>query len=267
MRSLHRLCALALLTALSGCAPYGAPIDSSRDALSPEERRLQAVEDKLADLNRRVEGLANVSSAQGAGSLGDELRRLRGDIEELRHTVNENDARTHQLYQDLDRRLRALEGGAPPAAGGAGPSGAAGEGQTIGAAPPAANQAAPEEETAYLKAFDLLKAGKYNDATPAFQQVVDTWPQGKYADSAVYWQGEAHYVKREFKDAIERFQTLVQRYPRSQRMPDALLKMGFAQAELKQSTAARATLNRVIQEYPNSTAANLARQRLQQMGH
>ena len=84
------------------------------------------------------------------------------------------------------------------------------------------------------------------------------------ADDALYWMGEANYFKRDYNAALGSYQDLLSRFPRSERAPDALLKVGFSQLELKQTATGRATLERVTREYPDSTAAGLARQRLQQ---
>jgi tol-pal system protein YbgF len=245
---------------LGSCADFGGPVDGGR-ALSPTEIRLQATETKLADVSRRLESLNQVILDGGTGA-GDELRILRGEVEKLRFDLDGLEKRSRDLYQDLDRRLVRLEGGGS----------AAGIGQPMApgaaVAPPAPQgaetPAAPEEESAYLQTFDLLKNGRYDDAIRGFKSMIQKWPDGRYTDNAWYWMGEAFYVKREFPSAIQSFQTVPERFPTSPKAPDALLKLAAAQSESRQKDQARASLQRLVRDYPNSNAANLARQRLAQ---
>ena len=122
--------------------------------------------------------------------------------------------------------------------------------------------ASPEEEGAYLTAFDALKNGKYDDAIRGFRSLLEKWPRGRYADNALYWSGEAYYVKRDYRSALGAFQAVLQRFPSSPKGPDAMLKVGLSQIELNQQTEGRATLQKLIDAYPQSSAARLAQQRL-----
>ncbi|TXH03516.1 MAG: tol-pal system protein YbgF [Nevskiaceae bacterium] len=269
--------ALLSVATLAGCASTGR-VDGGGDILSPEERRLQTVETKLAEMSRRLNGINYTGLDQDNLKLRDELRSLRGEVERLRFDVDSQSKRDKDQYIDLDRRLQRLEGGAAPAAAPsattvlptpATPPVAGAPGAT--AAPPAVaapvvisngGGGSPEEESAYLTTFDLLKNGKYDDAIRGFRAMLDKWPQGKYADNATYWMGESYYVKADYKSALNAFQTVLSKFPSSNRAPDAMLKVGLSQIELKQTDQGRATLQRVMQTYPSANAATLAKQRL-----
>jgi tol-pal system protein YbgF len=260
-RTLTAVCWVLPVVLLGGCADFG-----GKKALSPTEIRLQAAEAKLAEISRRFESLNQVILDSGANRVEDDVRGLRGDVEKLRFDLEGQDRRGRDLYQDLDKRLARLETGAPvTVAAGAPLVGAAPTSDQM--APVRANPAptaAPQEEALYLQAFDLLKAGKYDDAIRSFKMIVQTWPDGQYADNAWYWMGEAYYVKREYAAAIQSFQTVPERFPRSPKAADALLKLGLAYGENKQRDQARSAFQRVLKDYPASNAANLARQRLSQ---
>jgi TolA-binding protein len=45
-----------------------------------------------------------------------------------------------------------------------------------------------------------------------------------------------------------------------------MLKLGYSQAELGRAAEAEATLKELVRSYPQSTAAGLARKRLQRLG-
>ncbi len=279
MRRFHpKLVGIAGLSVLmlSACAgPAG--ISGGGDALSPEERRLQAVENKMAAVQRRFDVLDSSRTDDNVSSLRDELRDLRGQVEKLSFDVQQLDARSKQLYVDLDQRMRTLEGGAAPASGAGygvlaptAPPSAAGATVAAPAAPASAAgvvklgaQNDPDEEAAYLTTFDLLKNGKYDDAIQGFKAHLEKYPQGQYADNAAYWLGEASYVKRDYAAAADAFSRVATRHPQSPRAPDALFKLALTQQELKKTGEARATLEQVISRYPNSNAARLAQQRLQ----
>lgn len=272
----HRLLAAATLglsaVVLSACTPsFGAGRIDGRggDALSPEERRLQAVESKLSEMSRRVEGINYAGLDQDNGKLRDEMRALRGEIERLRYDYDGQSKRAKDQYLDLDRRIQRLEGGSvASAASGPNASNAPvtlAPATTISQAPAnsSSGSGTPEEESAYLSTFDLLKNGKYDEAIKGFRGMTEKWPQGHYADNATYWTGEAYYVKRDYKSALNNFQTVLDKYPNSPKSADAMLKVGLTQLELKQMDKGRATLQKVIETYPNANAANLARQRLE----
>jgi tol-pal system protein YbgF len=255
-RPFGRIAAGALLLALAGCADFGGPVDGSKP-LSPTEIRLQAAETRIAELSKRLEALNQVMMESGSSGSAAELRSLRGDVEKLRFDLDGVEKRSRDLYQDLDRRLPKADGSA---GAGTSPGGAIGSGSSQASE----NPGAPEEEAAYLQAFDLLKSGRYDDAIGGFRSMIQKWPSGRYADNAWYWMGEAYYVKREYASAIQSFQTVPDRFPTSPKAADALLKMALALGESRQKDQARATLQRVVRDYPNSNAANLARQRLAQ---
>jgi tol-pal system protein YbgF len=266
---------LVLMTlAVGGCADFGGPISkSSETVLSPQERRLQDAETKLAQLTRRVDAIKITDIDQEADRVREEVRTLRGDMEKLRFDLESRDKSNKELLTNLDRRLARLEGGGAaslPATGaivgGPGTVPSPSPGTLAAASAPKAAVASPEEEKAYLGTFDLLKNGKYDESIQGFRSMLDQWPQGRYADNGWYWMGEAQYVKRDYAGATGSFQNLISKFSSSPKMPDALLKLGLCQIELKRPADARTSLQRVIREFPSSNAANLAKQKLEQLG-
>ena len=93
--------------------------------------------------------------------------------------------------------------------------------------------------------------------------MVKNWPNGRYADTALYWAGESYYVQRDYQKALTKFRTLLEEHPRSKRRPDALLKAGFALEELGKPQEAAGMFRTIVEEHGDSSAANLARQRLE----
>jgi tol-pal system protein YbgF len=122
-----------------------------------------------------------------------------------------------------------------------------------------------KEQQAYQAAFNLLKAGRYDQAAKSFQKFLDAFPNGKFADNAQYWLGESYYVTRKFDSAMREFDKLVTTHPESQKVTHALLKIGYIHDELGQKDKAREVLTGLTEKYPQSTAAGLAAKRLERM--
>jgi len=146
-------------------------------------------------------------------------------------------------------------------------------GATPGAAPEATQATAPPlsnidpaaEQQAYRDAFELLKNGKFDLATNALLGFLKDYPNGRFADNAQYWLGEAYYVNRRFDPALAAFERLLVDYPDSTKRSHAMLKIGFIHDEAGRKQDARQVLTKLIQLYPQSTAAGLAKKRLSRL--
>ena len=242
----QRLSALGLAIVLAGCAttPEQDPVVQKLTELDSRLLRIERVlaNQSLLDLSQRIEASQN------------EARILRGQLEELQHTVQRNQEQQRELYGDVDRRLAAVEGGAAKASTSSAPGGAAGLPIPEG-----------DDRNNYQAAFDLLKDGKYPEAANAFKQFITTFPNSVLLDNAQYWLGEARYVMKQYPDALRDFRVVIERFPESRKIPDALLKIGYCNYELKNWADARNSLNQVVQRYGDTTAARLASQRLAKM--
>ena len=232
------------------------------------EARLSRLENQtLLDLMERMDRLQN------------EVQRMLGEMEEQAHNMENLNKRQRDLYLDIDQRLRKIEQGnvAPPPAMGAfvpapvsASSAEMSSGSTASSAPATPAQAdissnSQQERISYEKAFGLLKDGRYDQAVAAFKTFLKSYPGGRFAGNAQYWLGEANYAQRHFKLALSDFGKVIKDYPTSPKRADAMLKMGYTYQELGQLDEARLSLSNVSKNYPNSTAANLAQKRLQEL--
>jgi len=132
-------------------------------------------------------------------------------------------------------------------------------------APATATVDPASEQQAYRQAFDLLKAGKFDEAANALQGFLKNYPNGRFADNAQYWLGEAYYVSRKFDPALTAFERLLVDYPNSPKRSHAMLKIGFIHDEAGRKLQAKQILTQLIQRYPQSTAAGLAKKRLSRL--
>lgn len=271
-------------------------------AVAPSQTT-QSLEQRVAKMERMLESGTLLRLLQSVEELKAEVRELRGQLERQQYSLSQMSDRQKELYLDVDRRLQRVEtagmaagtaAGVAATGAGSAPSGAAraptasAAGSTGGtssstgtaavgvAAAGAATQASTpqpaaidpvKEQQAYQAAFNLLKAGRYDQAGKSFQKFLDEYPTSKFADNAQYWLGESYYVTRDFNNAMREFETLVKEHPDSQKLTHALLKVGYIHDELGRKDQAREVLTELIEKYPQSTAAGLAEKRLQRMGN
>lgn len=244
-----RIPVVLAVAVLSGCASMGSqpdPVQLKLDSLDAENQELRS---ELAETQRRLSGLGAVGLGSSVANLEEQVRMLRGQVEELQYKLDRQNERQRALYVDLDSRLQGLEGGS--------------SGSSSSARVQQDNNA---DQKAYLAAFQSLKSGSYDQAIGAFEDFLGKYPDSPYAPNAQYWIGEAFYVDREFDKAWGAFAKVLSRYPGSAKASDALLKQGLLRVEQGNNDEGRGLLRKVVSDYPNSTAANLARARLQQMG-
>jgi len=223
---------------------------------------------RIDKLERTLQGQGLVSLSARVDQLQNEVQRLNGDNESLRHELKVMEKRQRELYLDLDKRIQDQANMliAPVAV----PTTASAT-EPLTDTPPAATEngeatAAPEivdnGEVAYQAAIQTLRSGQYEQAIIALEAFPQEYPQSSYLANVYYWQGEAHYVLQQFDLAIVAFQTVMDNYPKSRKVADATLKKGFSEYELEQLDAAQASLQSVIEHYPNTSAARLAKVRL-----
>ncbi|ERJ18491.1 TPR domain lipoprotein [Salinisphaera shabanensis E1L3A] len=192
---------------------------------------------------------------QDVQRLQSEVRDLQGQVDTLKYQLRQNEQGQRDLYENLDKRMSALENGGA----GAGSGDAAGDAQ----ADYGTVSQDPEVEKSYTAAFDKLKSGDYDAAIGAFKGFIQQNPESSYSDNAWYWLGEANYVKRNYDASLEAFQTVVNRFRASDKVPGSLYKIGVIQDERGETDNAYGTLKRVVDQYPDSNVAEMARKRLQ----
>ena len=262
------LTSLVLATAAS--AAFVAPPAAAQRASLGE--RVAALEAQAANNQGNIDLLNQLTA------LRDEVRALRGQVEELQQQNQALETSVRNQYLDADDRLNRLEGGAvAPAAGGPPPAPAASpapKGQPAAAGPAAADSApivfgdagllanATDERGAYETAFAALRAGEYAQAASLFSEFLRIYPTGSYAPNATYWLGESHYVTQDYASAQAQFRALLERWPTHDKAPGALLKVGLSQYGQRDLVAAEATLQQVTEQYPGTDAARTADDRL-----
>lgn len=240
----------------------------------------ESVEARMDRLERIIQGQGLTSLLTQVDQLQREIQRLNGTNEELNHKIDQMQQRQREQYLDLDQRITKIQQqpaiSQTPAVDNSPPmdnesidselADSASQPNTPDQADGAVDTLAPvaveSGEAAYQAALQDLRGGRYQEALTALGAFPQSYPNSTYLPNVYYWQGEAHYVLREFDKAIVAFEKVLSSYPDSNKVSDALLKRGFSEFETGDASKAEATLNQVIQQYPDTSASRLAQVRL-----
>ena len=186
--------------------------------------------------------------------LQQEVRELRGKVEEQEYQLRQLKDQSLQRYMDIDRRLSQGAAAAPAAGSASAPA---------PSTPAAPARELPGERDAYRAAYGLVPEQQFSQALDAFKQFIVEYPDGRFAANAHYWLGELYLVVSPPDDEAARreFSLLLEQYPDNAKIPDALYKLGRIYFERGDSQRARQYLDRVVNEYADSgsSAVKLAR--------
>jgi TolA-binding protein len=187
---------LILLACL--CAtPLHAALFEDTDA----RKKLQEMQLKETELESRI---VNLEAVIKSGSLNDmlnqielikqEVSKLRGDIETLRHLNATVEQRQKDLYQDLDGRLRKMEEksiGSNPVSSG-----------KVTEALPAPEVKAPSDQEVYDQANQLLEGMKYKEAFQAFTDFIKQFPNSALLPDAKYGLANTQFSLKNYKASV-----------------------------------------------------------------
>jgi tol-pal system protein YbgF len=194
-------------------------------------QQMDALKRSLLDLNNQIELLRS------------DLAKMRGNDEQLARDVAELQRKQKDVAQGIDERLRRVE-----------PQKVTLDGKEF--------MADPDEKAAFENALGVLRRGEFEAASGSLDTFLKRYPGSGFANSALYWLGNAQYGNRDYKEAISTFGRLVAKAPDHPRAPEALLAMANCQVELKDKRGARKTLEELIKSYPKSEAAQAGTDRL-----
>ena len=235
-------------------------------SISSEQGRAQAADKNLTE-GSPIEELSGVVDSQvsGAGQLSElfyriqvlqqDLKDLRGTIEEQSYLIKRLERSQKEQYLDLDNRLVQL--------GGADLESRAAQTEDKESSEEATTllNEGPEfdnEREAYQYAFDLMRNRQYQESLAGFEEIIVAFPNGQYTPNAFYWIGELYLAQGDNEKSRQSFIQVISLYPDHQKVPDAMYKLGVVYFALGDNQSALRYLAQVQQEYPNSSAAGLA---------
>ena len=224
-------------------------------------KKLQEMQLKETELEARIVSLEAVIKS---GSLSDMLNqielvkqdvsKLRGDIETLRHLNATIEQRQKDLYQDLDGRLRKIEeksvgtGSALP--------------NKVAETPTTPEVKAPSDQEVFDQANQLLDSMKYKEAFQAFTDFIKQFPSSALLPDAKYGLANAQFSLKNYKASVGTYQKLLDQHPDFAKNPEALLGLANAQIQLALIPEAKKSLKDLIKKYPKSDVIQNAQKRL-----
>jgi tol-pal system protein YbgF len=234
------------------------------DEAHKQIEQLEARVAKLEAVNVQIKGTseqqvkAMLDLQSQVEALNVELRKLRGQNEEVAHSLQDGEKRLKDFYVDLDARLRHFE--------------TAEEAAKVAAA--AAPVPAPvavvsndpldiaPQNRAYESAYAISKAGNHDGAAKAFQEFLKKYPDSVHVANAKYGLGNAQFALRDYKAAEETYQALLIATPNFGKAAEVMFNVAGCQQEMNQNAAAKKTLKQIVVKYPASEAATKANQLL-----
>ncbi|MDF2180701.1 tol-pal system protein YbgF [Neptuniibacter sp. CAU 1671] len=206
--------------------------------------------------------------------LQDEVRSLRGQVEQQSYRLKQMEQEQLDRYRDLDRRVSVLlsanaDAGLPPPAEpvfsdtqSAGTSANSAAPSSADATSVTAAQPAPTEDDmrAYREAFALVRDKSYGPAIAAFNAFVQQYPQSPRLANAHYWLGEVYLVQQNVEAARDAFTTVLNSFPQSSKAPDSAYKLATVYEKLGDPARSSQYLDLVLKQYPDSAAARLAKE-------
>jgi len=110
----------------------------------------------------------------------------------------------------------------------------------------------------YRRGLSLIRERKFQDALRELDAFSSAHPNHPYADNALYWCGEIHYLRHEYDRALRYFESVEKLYPWGNKAPDALYRMGQIHLRRGDTAGARAYFKKVREQFPDTAAARLA---------
>ncbi|WP_299259120.1 tol-pal system protein YbgF [uncultured Kushneria sp.] len=215
-------------------------------------------------------GSGNLQIFNRLQSQEQDINQLRGQIEELRHQLEQQTKLSQQRYLDLDERLSNSQGSTSASTGE--DTGSADAGDPITQAASGGSQSSTSSSTAssssdaqgaYQAAFSHVQKREFDQAISAFEAFNRDYPQSGLNGNAWYWLGELYSAKSQLDKSSTAFGTVINDYPQSNKVPDAMYKLGLVYARQGKGAESQSMLKKVISEHSDSDAAGLAREFMQ----
>ncbi len=240
------------------------------------------LENRVAQLEKMVNSrnLSQIEMQQQIDSLTNDVRTLRGSLEEANYKLQQATDRQKSMYEELDKlqQAQSQQSSAPASS----PAASAQQPATPQASAPANNAPAPADAASAEKPvasapakapapasgseskdYDaavalVIKQKNYAQAIPAFDSFIAKYPDSSLQAGAHYWLGQLLLNQGDRDKAKSHFLTVAQKYKDSPKRPEAIYKLGVISKADGDAEKANKFFQLVIKQYPNTSAAQLA---------
>lgn len=273
------ICALMVMSFVFGCAMRRdvTTIDSRLSEIElreGEERRRREEISKAREANETALRQMSASLRAQIDELRDEVRGLRGRLEEMEHQQrlkpasgdagerpredNNKLARLEEAGSQHAQRLTRIEGHLKLEPAVAGP-------KPESRIRPESTAKVPSEEELYNKAKQAFDQGNTAQARRGFEEFIQHYPASTNAGSAQFWVGETFFREKAYEKSILEYQKVIEKYPKGNKVPAALLKQGHAFLALGDKVNSRLIFEELVRKYPQSAEAKAASDKLKEI--
>ena len=276
----HALFSIALL---SSASLYAIPIESR--GLSDTTSTASDISNSAAP----IAGNMNWDIMQKNQQLENQIRELRGKIEEQDHAIDQLTKELSNRYTDLDQRLELLhqklepennDQTQPPADNSTATNPATTDPNSTNAAEKPQNQSSTQtskqtlasqndnntntsdsvalEKAAYTVALDAYKKGGAKQAIAPMQNFIKNYPSSIYTGNAHFWLAEFNLAIEppNYTEAKKNYEIVATKFPNSSKAARALYQLYSISKDVNKNTqSANSYKNKLLSTYPKSEEA------------
>jgi tol-pal system protein YbgF len=250
---------------------------------------------QLDALQQAVQNLQKTVDSQSAvlkdlvEKASDSVNSMKSTVSDLHTAVQQNLAATNARFDSMTTQMQALSESLDEAKSrlsklgdqlaqtqnylqtmsamnNPAPGTTAAPGTAPGATPAPGAPQVPDADSLYSQGLSYYNGGQWDLSIQAFQQYLQYYKDTDRASNAQFYIGECYYSQSDYNKAIDAYDSCIEKYPKGNKAAAAQLKKGFALLAMDQKSAGVRELRSLIQLSPNSTEADLARQRLKNLG-
>jgi tol-pal system protein YbgF len=198
---------------------------------------------QVIDVSQQV--VVESDSMQTGGNLAYEVQQLQQEVRDLRGILEEQQYALRRLqqsrlddYRNIDKRLLELQQ------------------DGVAALPTIAGVAIPDvapipvtvvdAKQAYDDAYANIKKQDFEQAIIAFEIFIPQYPASTYAGNAYYWLGELYVLRGDLDLAKVSYMSLLESFPGHRKVADASYKLARVYHEQGNGPEAKALLEKVI---------------------
>lgn len=210
------------------------------------------------------------SADMQVAELEEQMRALKGKLEENEFAVNNIAKKVDKIIADMDFRITAIEKklNEAPAPSAAATDAAPATAPSETNAPvtlPLENEKKSDatgdvnlsgnSQEQYDAAFQFLRKGEYDKAEKALKTFIDGNKDSALLSNAYYWLGETYYVRENYEPAAVNFLKGYQGWPKGNKAADNLMKLAMSLDKMKKKKESCTTFDKVTKEFPDADAS------------
>ncbi len=261
---------ILIFSLFSSAGLYAIPIESRglSEANQPSQSNVQNINSSMEN-SSPISGNPSWDLLQKAQGLENQIRELRGKIEEQDHQIDQLTKELNSRYADLDQRLTLLQSSdhTEEQDNQTEDNQTATQTQTQTQTQKTNNNSSPAttannqqdlEKAAYTVALDAYKQGGAKKAIAPMQNFIKSYPDSVYTGNAYFWLAEFNLAiePANYKEAKKNYEIVAAKFPNSAKSPRALYQLySIANDVEKNPASAKVYKSKLLSTYPKSEEA------------